>query len=221
MNKQKHNMGSNTEFVRWTGEARMAPDDIHKLITPKNPRARYSEWEKNVRRHWNIEIFINEGRIIFHSKPNLVVNTGVQRSLDKLFGITGTPSIPAGDVIRIGVDNGTTNPVAASRSSDQGGGTDTGSSSQTLRTFNAAATRTNNVVTASGTFNDTTTGGIGAVGFIMKRLFLSAHTANITNTTSADAQDTLYSMTNVFTIDFTAISTWSLVFTATVTGAGT
>lgn len=162
------------------------------------------------------------GELFLLPKPNLVVNTGVQRSLDKMFGISGTPSIPAGNVVRMGVDNGTTAPASGSRSSDQGNGTtDTGSSSQTLAAFDATPTRSNNIVTSVRTFNDVTTGGIGAVGFAMKRLFLSAHTANITNTTSADAQDTLVSMTGVFTIDFTGISTWTIVFSATYTGAGT
>ena len=37
---------------------------------------------------------------------------------------------------------------------------------------------------------------------------------------AADAANSLYSMTNVFTIDFTGISSWSAVFAATVTLAG-
>lgn len=224
----RRSTGKETAHVIWTGIARMSPNDVRRLTKREMFGLRSSSWERTVRKHWDIRTDPGKGEIHFFAKPNLVVPAGVQRSLDKLFGITGTPTIPAGNVVRMGVDNGTTNPVATgggspagSRSSDQGGGADTGSSSQTLRTFDATPTRSANVVTSLGTFNDTTTAGIGAVGFIMKRLFLSAHTANITNTTSADAQDTLYSATNVFTIDFTSIATWSIVFSATVTGAGT
>ena len=206
--------GHDNAVVHWSGLVVAHPKTVDRIL------------REGMIEGWDLaRVDLNKGRrgsyLYLLPKPNLVVNPGVQRSLDKLFGITGTPSIPAGNVVRMGVDNGTTNPVAASRSSDQGSGADTGSSSQTLAAFDSTPTRSSNVVTSVRTFNDTTTGGIGAVGFIMKRLFLSAHTANITNTTSADTQDTLYSMTNVFTIDFTSIATWSLVISATVTGAGT
>lgn len=216
----KRHTGSGMQHVNWRAEAKFATKaDMKKFLRRRfpviGPIMRVKGW--TVKPDWLAL------KVFFTPKPNLVVNVGVARSLDNLFGINGTspaPSPALGTVLRIGVDNGTTNPTATSLSSDAGGGADTGSSSQTLRTFNAAASRTGLVTSASGTFNDPTTGGIGAVGFIMKRLFLSAHTANITNTTSADAANTLYSMTNVFTIDFTGISTWSLVFTATVTGVG-
>ncbi len=210
MISQQRNTGHDGASVTWSGLLHV-PDstDLKRIFA------------RGLIDGWDVERS-GDGAILLPMK-NLVVNAGVQRSLDKLFGITGTPAIPAGNVVRMGVDNGSgaTNPAAGSLSSDAGGGSDTGSSSQTLRTFDGTPTRTNNVVTSLGTFNDTTTAGIGAVGFIMKRLFLSAHTANITNTTSADAASTLYSMTNLFTIDFTGISTWSLIFSATVTGAGT
>ncbi len=142
-------------------------------------------------------------RVTLKPKKNLVVDSGVQRSLDRLFAINGPP----GALVRMGVDNGASNPVA--------GTTQSGANTKTLLAFDATPSRTANVVTAARTFTNSN------VNFIMKRLFLSAHTADITNSTSADTAGTLYSMTNVFTIDFTGITSWSLVFSATVTGAGT
>ena len=201
---QKYDTGKKTSNVNWKGVVALSERDLNRVM--KRP----GEFIDG----WGVEE--SAGSLILLPKPNLVVNVGVQRSLDRLFAINSTPAA----LTRIGVDNGTTNPVAASLSSDAGSGADTGSSTQTLRTFDSTPTRTNQVVTASGTFNDPTTGGIGAVSYAMKRLFLSAHTANITNTTSADASDSLYSMTNVFTVDFTGIATWSAVFAATVTGIG-
>lgn len=216
--------GKSEEGVHWCGGGHVQFGEAKGNIADPAEFARFKREVASRIEGWDVVFGEEAGSFTLLPQRNLVVNVGVARSLDNLFGINGTspaPSPALGTVLRIGVDNGTTNPVAASISSDAGGGADTGSSSQTLRTFNSAATRTALVTSAAGTFNDPTTGGIGAVGFIMKRLFLSAHTANITNTTSADAANTLYSMTAVFTIDFTGISTWSLVFTATVTGAGT
>lgn len=227
--------------VVWRGDARVPPAEIAHCKARTKLQSRWNVAALLKLEGWKVKsVDFETGHIILKGKrnlthapilseiayrlfgginPNLVVDDGVKTSLGRLFSINGPPAA----LTRIGVDNGTTNPTATSTSSDAGGGTDTGSSTQTLRTFDATPTgaTSTKVVTAVGTFNDPTTGGIGAVGFIMKRLFLSRHTANITNTTSADAATTLYSMTNVFTIDFTGISTWSLVFSATVTGAGT
>lgn len=220
MNVIQKYLGNHDSNVHWSGVLTVAnPKELQQLTKRRWRGLRRSKWIGEVEKHWDLTINPETGTVILHAKPNLVVGDGVRRSLDRLFAINATPAA----LTRIGVDNGTTNPIDASVSSDVGSGADTGSSSQTLRTFDSAATRVgaSKVVTAVGTFNDVTTGGIGAVGFIMKRLFLSAHIANVTNTTSSDAANSLYSMTNVFTIDFTSISTWSLVFSATVTGSGT
>lgn len=200
-------LGKDDHHVEWSGFASMAPEDVNRIIA--NPSKYLEGWVATPAL----------GGIILSPKLNLVIDDGVKTSLSRLFAINGTPAA----ITRIGVDNGTTNPTATSTSSDLGGGSDTGSSTQTLRTFNSTPTgaTSTKVVTSLGTFNDPTTGGIGSVGFVMKRLFLSRHLSNVTNTTSADAATTLYSMTNVFTIDFTSISTWNIVFSATVTGAGT
>lgn len=236
-----HHMGGIAAGVKWNGIASLGRGDVGALVRagmiPERSGGRIAQAARAARVKvgflpaqiidgWDIECRPGDDRIILLPKPNLVVQVGVARSLDRLFQISGGSGVSplnslTQEVVRIGVDNGTTNPTATSVSSNTGGGTDTGSSTQTLRTFNSAATRASLVVSATGTFNDTTTAGIGAVGFAMKRLFLSAHTANITNTTSADSDGTLYSMTDVFTVDFTGITTWSANFTATVTGAGT
>ncbi len=215
--QQKHSTGIVGAQVMWNGLISLSEKDLNRVM--KRP----GEFIEG----WGIEE--KGGKILLLPKPNLVVQVGVARSLDRLFQISGgTVVLPLAsltqEVVRIGVDNGTTNPTATSVSSNTGGGSDTGSTGtpgQTLRTFNSAATRATLTVSATGTFNDPTTGGIGAVGFAMKRLFLSAHNANVTNAVASDADGTLYSMTNVFTVDFTAITTWSANFTATVTGAGT
>ncbi len=150
---------------------------------------------------WNVTE-TRDGFILL-PKPNLVVDSGVQAALDRLFSINGPP----GAVVRLGMDNSASNPVA--------GTTQSGANTKTLLTFDSTATRSSNIVTATRTFTNSN------VNFIMKRLFLSRHTADITNSTSADTAGTLYSMTLPFTIDFTGIATWSAVFAATVTGAGT
>lgn len=211
---QQKYTGKDHSQVKWHGVVSMCQKDLDKVLS--NPDRFIDGWN----------VGEENGKLLLLPRPNLVVQVGVARSLDRLFQISGGTGVTplnslTQEVVRIGVDNGTTNPTATSVSSNTGGGTDTGSSTQTLRTFNSAATRASLVVSATGTFNDPTTGGIGAVSYAMKRLFLSAHSANITNTVSADADGTLYSMTNVFTVDFTSISTWSANFTATVTGAGT
>ncbi|MFA6125521.1 hypothetical protein [Sphingomonas sp.] len=211
---QQRYTGKDHSVVKWQGVVTM----------PKHDLARVLRRPDDFIDGWNVGE--EDGKLILLPRPNLVVQVGVARSLDRLFQISGGSGVSplnslTQEVVRIGVDNGTTNPTATSVSSNTGGGTDTGASTQTLRTFNSAATRASLVVSATGTFNDPTTGGIGAVSYAMKRLFFSAHTANITNTTAADTDGTLYSMTNVFTVDFTGIATWSANFTGTVTGAGT
>jgi len=149
---------------------------------------------------WDLQL--EEGQFVLLPKPNLVVDSGVQRALDRLFAINSTP----GALLRLGVDNGASNPVA--------GTTQSGANTKTLLTFDSTPTRSSNVVTATRTFTNSN------VNFAMKRLFLSANTVDITNSTTADTAGTLYSMTNVFTIDFTGLTSWSAVFAATVTGVG-
>lgn len=220
--RNSHHTGTETAGVRWSGVASFKTKaDMKKFLRRRfpiiGPLVNIKGWR--IKPNWA------DLTVTLKPKPNLVVQTGVGRSGDRLFNISGgtTPTVLNAltqEVSRIGVDNGTTNPTATSSSSDAGGGTDTGSSSQTIRTISPTATRASLGISASGTFNDPTTGGIGAVGFVMKRLFLTAHNANITNTTSADPANTLYSMTNVFTVDFTTIPTWTAVFTAQVTLAG-
>lgn len=200
--------------VFWSGE----------VFMPKKFRDAVLDNPSKFIRGWDLD-FHGDGLILL-PKKNLVEEVGVARSLDRLFQESGgTGVLPFNSltqqVVRIGVDNGTTNPTPDTISSNNGGGADTGSSTQTLRTYNAAATRADLTYSATGTFNDPTTGGIGAVSYAMRRLFLSAHTANVTDTTSADTDGTIYSMTNVFTIDFTSIADWLANITATVTGVGT
>ncbi|MFA6125475.1 hypothetical protein [Sphingomonas sp.] len=222
---QNYSTGGVSAGVKWNGVVQLQRGDVGALMRA-GLIAGNSDNIRQIIEGWDIECHPADDQIILLPKKNLVVQIGVARSLDRLFQISGGSGVSplnslTQEVVRIGVDNGTTNPTGTSVSSNTGGGTDTGASTQTLRTFNSAATRASLVVSATGTFNDATTGGIGAVGYAMKRLFLSAHTANITNTTAADSDGTLYSMTNVFTVDFTSIATWSANFSATVTGAGT
>lgn len=142
------------------------------------------------------------GEYIFMPKPNLVVNTGINMRLDRLFAISGPPAA----VGRMGVDNGASNPVAGTTSS--------GANTKTLRTFDSTPTRSSQVLSAIRTFDQST------VNFAMKRFFLSNTSADLTNATTADDANSLHSMTNSATIDLTAFTTWSLVVTAQVTGTG-
>lgn len=139
--------------------------------------------------------------LMFPAQKNLVVNTGINRSLDRLFGIGGPPAAPS----TIGVDDGASNPVAGTTSSSAG------STNRRLVSFGTPS-RTNQVVTASGTF--TKTGG-AASNFVHKRLFISAAAAGTT-----DASGDLAAMTNVFTIDLTGFSDFSQTYSLTYTGAG-
>lgn len=139
--------------------------------------------------------------VSFPPKSNLVVDVGVQRSLDRLFNRNGPP----GPVITIGIDNGASNPVAGTTSSTAG------STSRRLVAL-VNLTRTGNVISAEGTFTNVN------ANFIYKRLFFSAAAAGTT-----DAAGDLYSMTNAFTHDNVTgapFSTWSETFQGTVTGVG-
>lgn len=160
-----------------------------------------------IQRPWRVTTErLDAGQVLFVPNPNLVVDVGVQRSLDRLFGISGPPAA----LETMGVDDGTTNPAADSLSSTNGNsGTDTGSTNRRLITYDSTPSRTANVVTADGTFTQAT------VSFTMKRLFLSEEEAGTT-----DADGTLYAMTNVFTMDLSVFTTWSQTFSADVTGAG-
>lgn len=134
-------------------------------------------------------------------KKNLVVDVGIQRSLDRLFNRNGPP----GPVITIGIDNGASNPTSATTSST------TGSTSRRLVAL-VNLSRTGNVISCEGTFTQAN------ANFIYKRLFLSAAAAGTT-----DAAGDLYSMTNAFTHDNVTgapFSTWSQTYQATVTGVG-
>lgn len=147
---------------------------------------------------WDYKIFEATGEIHLLPKKNLVVDSGIQRSLDRLVGRNGPPGV----VQTMGVDDGASNPVAGTTSSSAG------SSNRRLVSF-ATPGRTGNVLSMDGTFTQAN------VSFVMKRLFLSAAAAGTT-----DSAGDLYSMTDAFSIDFTSFSTWSITFTATVTGVG-
>lgn len=187
-------IGFNGTLVKWCGAIQLDPMELARAI--KNG---FLETIQG----WNYEVDGNTGSILLGVKPNLVVNAGVNMGLDRTFNITATAALT------MGVDNGTTAPTATSVSSTAGGGTDTGSSSRRIVAFDSVATRTNQVVSASGTFTQAT------VAFAMKRLFLGKAAAGTT-----DASGDLYAMTSVFTIDLTSFSTWSQTFTAQVTGTG-
>lgn len=148
---------------------------------------------------WDHTVNYETGMIHLLPKKNLVVDSGIQRSLDKLVGRNGPPT----NVITMGVDDGASNPVAGTTNSTAG------STNRRLVSFDATPGRTGQVLSILGTFTQAN------VSFVMKRLFLSAAAAGTT-----DGAGDLYSMTNVFTIDFTAFATWSLTFTATVSGVG-
>lgn len=117
----------------------------------------------------------------------------------RLFAIGGPPAA----VATMGVDDGTTNPVAGTSQS-----TPT-STNRRLIAFDSTATYASPTVTAAGTYTQAN------ANFVHKRLFLSNNAAGTT-----DAAATLYAMTNVFTVDLTAFSTFSVTYTATTTGTG-
>lgn len=186
-------VGKEESSVWWTGEATFDPGELE--------RALRDGWAHDAVDGWAVEN-PEPGKLLFLAKPNLVVNTGINRSLDRTFGLT---NVDAQTVIidSIGVDNGTVNPTATTALSADGNST-----SRTIILFSSVS-RTAQVVTAQGTFTNSN------VAFIMKRLFL--------NKTTTDASGNLYSMTNVFTLDFVTgspFTSWSQAFTATVTGTG-
>lgn len=153
---------------------------------------------------WDVEESV-EGLILL-PKPNLVVNTGINARLDRLFGINGPPSA----VSKMGVDNGTVNPSATTALSADGNST-----TRTIGGFDSAATRSGQVVSAAKTFTGSN------VNFVMRRFFLSlGSTADLTNSGTADTSGSLHSMTNVMVLDLTGVSSWSMTMTAQVTGTG-
>ena len=198
--EQVYSTGKDSALVYWAGELSVSPEDARALTRRDTKKG--NKWRREVEEFWDLDIDARSGKIFFLPKKNLVVNSGLQTSLDRLLNIGGPP----GALVRMGVDNGVSNPVA--------GDTQSGANTKTLLAFDSTPTRASQTVTSIRTFTNSN------VNFIMKRLFLSRHTADITNSTSADTAGTLYSMTNVFTIDFTGISSWSLVFSATVTATG-
>lgn len=181
--------------VQWSGS----------LVVPD-----LTEWERALRdgfiqdgiEGWDARI-TGEGRLALAPIPNLVTNSGINMRLDRLFAIGGPPAA----VTKMGVDNGASNPVAGTDASGA-------SNTKTIIGFDATATRSAQVVSAVGTFTNST------VNFTMKRLFLSNNASTLTNSTTADTAGSLHSMTNVFTLDLSAFSTWSQTFTAQVTGTG-
>lgn len=180
--------GKEASLVRWTGVATLPPRELDRVDAD-------DRWDEIIQ-GWRWER-TGDDRILLLPKPNLVTTSGVQRSLRRLFAISGPPAA----VDSMGVDNGTTAPVAGTGNS---GGTST---ARTIRAFDATPTEpTTTQVQALGTYTNAT------VAFVMKRLFLSAGTA--------DAAGSLQAMTGVFTIDFTGFSSWSQTFAALYNGAG-
>ena len=174
--------------VNWTGLLRVDPAELDRAVR--------DGWQVDGIDGWQTRLLGN-GRVLFHAKPNLVVNAGINRSLDRTFNLAGTTGV----VDSIGVDNGTVNPTATTTQSADGNST-----SRTIIAMSPAASRTNQQVSCGGTFTNSN------VAFVMKRLFL--------NSTTTDASGNLYSMTNVFTIDMTAFSSWAQSMTPTITGTG-
>jgi hypothetical protein len=180
--------------VKWSGML-VVPEigEFHRAVRDGWLEDGLDGWEARV---------VAPGRVVLAPLPNLVTNSGINIRLDRLFAINGPPAA----VSKMGVDNGSTNPTASTDSS--------GSNTKTIIAFDSTATRSGQVVSAVGTFNQAN------VNFSMRRLFLSNTGTTLTNSTTADPAGSLHSMTNVFTIDLTAFSTWSQTFTAQVTGTG-
>lgn len=187
--------GSAGAMVKWSGVLNVPADELQEFLKTHKL--------SDIISGWRTKVDYATGEIALLPKPNLVVNAGINVALDRLFGITASAALT------IGVDNGTTAPTATSVSSTAGGGTDTGSTSRRIIALDSVASRTNQVVSAIGTYTQAN------VAFIMKRLFLSKAAAG-----TADASGDLIAMTAVFTIDLTAFSTWSQTFTAQLTGTG-
>lgn len=186
-------LGKENSTVRWTGTTLIDPYELQ--------RAMKDGWHIDGLQGWDIDMSqAAKGRVLLLPKPNLVVNSGVKRRQHRTFGIT-TVDAQTVFVDSIGVDNGTVNPSATTSQSADGNST-----ARTIIAMNPAATESNLIVSCGGTFTNAN------VSFVMKRLFL--------NRSTADAAGNLHSMTNVFTIDLTAFSSWQQAFTATVTGTG-
>ncbi len=178
---------------KWTGLFKADQYEIEKAIK--------GGWHKDAIKGWNVK-WIRNGELILLPKPNLTVNSGIQNILDRAFSIGGPPTA----IQTIGVDNGTSNPVAGDTNSTAG------SSSRRLVAFDSTATRSSQTVSASGTFTNSN------VTFIMKRLFLSKAAAGTT-----DSAGDLIAMTNVFTLDFitgSPFSSFSQTFTSQLVGVG-
>ncbi len=190
-------LGGEHGTVQWSG--RLAVPDLH-------------EWERALKDGflqdgidgWDAQV-VAPGELLLLPKPNLVVNTGINMRLDRLFAINGPPAA----VAKMGIDAAdVTNVDPTSTTSSSG------TNKKTIIAFDATATRTAQVLTAVGTYTQAN------VNFIMKRLFLSNTAATLTNSATADDANSLHSMTNRFTIDLTSFATWSQTFSGAVTGTG-
>lgn len=182
--------GTHDSLVRWRAALEVDPAELDQAVR--------DGWHHDGIDGWSADRVGHTGRVLLLPKPNLVVDSGVHRSLDRLFNLGA-----ASQLRTVGVDDGSANPTAGTSSSTAG------STNRRLVTFDSTPTRSGKTVTAAGTFTNAN------VAFVMKRLFLSAATAGTT-----DAAGDLYGMTNVFTIDLTPFSSWSQTFSAEVTGSG-
>lgn len=183
--------GAQGAIVKWRGSLSVDPGELQKALK--------EGWAVDGIEGWETEVDIESGKVLLLPKPNLVVNSGIHISLDRLFSISGPPT----QVRSMGVDDGASNPVAGTTSSSAG------STNRRIILFDSTPTRASQVVSALGTYTQAN------VSFIMKRLFLSKAAAGTT-----DAAGDLYAMTNVFTMDLSPFTTWSQTFTAEVTGTG-
>lgn len=196
MNRSLHTGGEHGT-VQWS--SRLVIPDIHEY-----ERAKRGGFLRDGIEGWRARE-LAPGVLELAPLPNLVVNSGINMRLDRLFNIGGPPAA----VSKMGVDAADVTNVDPSASTSS-----SGTNKKTIITFDSAATRLNQVVTCIGTFTQAN------VNFIMKRLFLSNTAATLTNSATADDANSLHSMTNRFTIDLTSFATWSQTFTATVTGTG-
>lgn len=175
----------------WKGSLTVEKSEWHKM---------YREFTSDGLIGWNIHTVEDNGdtvRVLYAPKKNLVVDSGVQNGLDRVYGLGGAP------LITMGVDDGASNPNSSTSSSTAG------SSNRRLVTFDNTPVRTTNTVSSEGTFTNSN------VNFVMKRLFLSKAAAGTT-----DSAGDLYAMTDVFAIDLSPFSSWSQTFEATTTGSG-
>ena len=183
-------VGQQGAVVTWRGELNVEPAELERALA--------DGWDRDGVDGWEVSQ-VGPGKLLLLPNPNLVVSSGVHISLDRLFAISGPPT----QVRSMGVDDGAANPVAGTTDSTAG------STNRRIVLFDATPTRTALVVSALGTFTQAT------VAFTIKRLFLSKAAAGTT-----DSAGDLYAMTDVFTLDLSAFTTWSQTFEADVTGAG-